>query len=231
MAHSAKSKVGFELDRRGDLSVGVDLSWRLGALIESGRLPSDTRLPGVRDLAGAAGVNANTARGLYRRLEDEGLAISRHGSGTFVAPKSGSPPPSRSSRRASRPKPSRRESIRASSGAPSTAEAPATTPFLPCRPSARPCAPRSPGSRPPSPRSPEPTPSATPREARSPARTFPRSRSSRASATSCSIASRMRGPPPHGPPSATSAVHAERSFPRSSRTPGERAPPRARSAL
>lgn len=87
MAHSGRrSETAFGLDRGGDLSVGVDLSWRLGALIESGRLPSDTRLPGVRDLAGAAGVNANTARGLYRRLEDEGLAVSRHGSGTFVAP-------------------------------------------------------------------------------------------------------------------------------------------------
>jgi len=85
MTHFENRKDAFELDRSGDLSVGVDLSWRLGALIESGRLPSETRLPGVRDLAGAAGVNANTARGLYRRLEDEGLAVSRHGSGTFVA--------------------------------------------------------------------------------------------------------------------------------------------------
>lgn len=86
MAHSEKGASSHGLDRGGDLSVGVDLSWRLSALIESGRLPSDTRLPGVRDLAGAAGVNTNTARGLYRRLEEEGLTISRHGSGTFVAP-------------------------------------------------------------------------------------------------------------------------------------------------
>jgi len=86
MAHSATGPAASHLERGGDLSVGVDLSWRMGALIESGRLPSDTRLPGVRDLADAAGVNTNTARGLYRRLEEEGVVVSRHGSGTFVAP-------------------------------------------------------------------------------------------------------------------------------------------------
>jgi regulatory GntR family protein len=47
--------------------------------------PGD-RLPGVRDLATATGVNVNTARALYRRLENEGLVVSKHGMGTFVAP-------------------------------------------------------------------------------------------------------------------------------------------------
>lgn len=75
-----------DLSRHGDLSLGVDLSWRLGVLIESGRIRPSDRLPGVRDLAERAGVNTNTARGLYRRLEDDGLAVSLHGSGTFVAP-------------------------------------------------------------------------------------------------------------------------------------------------
>jgi hypothetical protein len=39
----------------------------------------------VRDLAAATGVNVNTARALYRRLEREGLVVSQHGMGTFVA--------------------------------------------------------------------------------------------------------------------------------------------------
>src|SRR4051794_31085295 len=36
-------------------------------------------------MAVGAGVNVNTARAIYRRLEQEGLAVSRHGLGTFVA--------------------------------------------------------------------------------------------------------------------------------------------------
>src|SRR5439155_132046 len=39
-----------------------------------------------RELAAGAGVNVNTARAVYRRLEAEGLALSIHGSGTYVAP-------------------------------------------------------------------------------------------------------------------------------------------------
>ena len=52
----------------------------------SRRLPAGDRLPGVRDLAAATGINVNTARALYRRLEREGMVVSQHGMGTFVAP-------------------------------------------------------------------------------------------------------------------------------------------------
>ena len=75
----------FDLGRDDDVPVGVQLAWRLRALIVSGRLLAGERLPGVRELAVGAGVNVNTARAIYRRLEQEGLAISRHGLGTFVA--------------------------------------------------------------------------------------------------------------------------------------------------
>ena len=80
MAHRA------ELARGDDLPVGVNLAWRLQVLIQTGRLPSLEQLPGVRDFAAGAGVNVNTARSVYRRLEDDGLAVSRQGLGTFVAP-------------------------------------------------------------------------------------------------------------------------------------------------
>jgi hypothetical protein len=40
----------------------------------------------VRELAAGAGVNVNTARSVYRHLENQGLAVSRQGLGTFVAP-------------------------------------------------------------------------------------------------------------------------------------------------
>jgi hypothetical protein len=39
----------------------------------------------VRELAGATGVNANTVRAVYARLEAEGLVTAEHGRGTFVS--------------------------------------------------------------------------------------------------------------------------------------------------
>jgi DNA-binding transcriptional regulator YhcF (GntR family) len=72
--------------RSDDLPVGTNLSWRLRVLINSGRLEPKVRLPGVREFAAGAGVNVNTARSVYRRLENDGLAVSRQGLGTFVAP-------------------------------------------------------------------------------------------------------------------------------------------------
>jgi DNA-binding transcriptional regulator YhcF (GntR family) len=72
--------------RTDDLPVGTALSWRLRVLIHSGRLAPSQRLPGVREFAAGAGVNVNTARSIYRRLENDGLAVSQQGLGTFVAP-------------------------------------------------------------------------------------------------------------------------------------------------
>src|SRR6266511_4367083 len=77
--------VDLSVDRDSDLSPGLQLSWRLRALVGAGRLGPGERLPSVRELAALAGVNVNTARSVYRRLEREGLVVSRHGLGTFVA--------------------------------------------------------------------------------------------------------------------------------------------------
>jgi DNA-binding transcriptional regulator YhcF (GntR family) len=74
-----------DLDRAGELPVGAQLGWRLRVLIASGELRPGDRLPGVRELASGAGVNVNTARAVYGRLEEDGLIASRHGLGTFVA--------------------------------------------------------------------------------------------------------------------------------------------------
>jgi DNA-binding transcriptional regulator YhcF (GntR family) len=75
-----------ELTRSDDLPIGVNLSWRMQVLIQTGRLPAKEQLPGVREFAAGAAVNVNTARSVYRRLENQGLAVSRQGLGTFVAP-------------------------------------------------------------------------------------------------------------------------------------------------
>jgi GntR family transcriptional regulator len=82
----------FQADQASEVPVGVQLAWRLRALISSGRLAAGDRMPSVRALADWAGVNVNTVRGVYARLEDEGLVATVHGRGTFVTERAdGSP--------------------------------------------------------------------------------------------------------------------------------------------
>jgi DNA-binding transcriptional regulator YhcF (GntR family) len=73
------------IDRAGEIPIGVQLAWALRARIGDGRLAPGRRLPGLRELAEMLGINANTARAVYQRLEQEGLIDSRQGTGTFVA--------------------------------------------------------------------------------------------------------------------------------------------------
>jgi DNA-binding transcriptional regulator YhcF (GntR family) len=75
----------FSTDPAADLPVGIQLSWRLRALIATGRLAAGERLPSFRRLAEWAGVNVNTVRAVYAGLEKSGLVVSRQGQGTFVA--------------------------------------------------------------------------------------------------------------------------------------------------
>lgn len=92
MAQSPQAPEALSLDRGDDLPVGVGIAWRLRALILSGRLGPGERLPGVRELAAGTEVNTNTARAVYRRLEQEGLVVSRQGQGTFVSAEAGTSP-------------------------------------------------------------------------------------------------------------------------------------------
>jgi DNA-binding transcriptional regulator YhcF (GntR family) len=75
----------FLLDPSDELPLGLQLSWRLRALIGTGELGAGERLPSFRRLAEWAGVNVGTVRAVYEALEEEGLIVSRHGQGTFVA--------------------------------------------------------------------------------------------------------------------------------------------------
>ena len=65
--------------------MGLQLSWRLRALIRTGELGAGERLPSFRQLAEWAGVNVGTVRSVYEGLERDGLVVTRHGQGTFVA--------------------------------------------------------------------------------------------------------------------------------------------------
>jgi DNA-binding transcriptional regulator YhcF (GntR family) len=75
----------FAIDPGDELPVGLQLSWRLRALISTGELEAGERLPSFRQLAEWAGVNVGTVRTVYETLEADGLVATRHGQGTFVA--------------------------------------------------------------------------------------------------------------------------------------------------
>ena len=72
------------IDRDAEIPIGVQLAWTLRTRIRDGQLAPNERLPGLRELAAATGVNVNTVRAVYQRLEQEGLINSQQGSGTFV---------------------------------------------------------------------------------------------------------------------------------------------------
>jgi GntR family transcriptional regulator len=72
------------LDRRGPTSLTAQLKAQIRYLILAGRLPTGTRLPPVRTLAGFLRVNRNTVARAYSELEAEGVVDGRPGRGTLV---------------------------------------------------------------------------------------------------------------------------------------------------
>lgn len=83
--HASPPQTPFSTIPSDDLPVNVQLAWRLLSLIRTGRLAPGERLPSFRQLAEWAGVNINTVRSVYARLEREGWVVTRHGQGTFVS--------------------------------------------------------------------------------------------------------------------------------------------------
>jgi DNA-binding transcriptional regulator YhcF (GntR family) len=73
------------IDRKADVPIGVQIAWGIRARIGDGTLRPGQRLPGLRELAQATGVNINTVRAVYQRLEHDGLIETQQGTGTFVA--------------------------------------------------------------------------------------------------------------------------------------------------
>lgn len=76
--------VDFAADRESELPVGTQLVWKLRAMMARRVLREGDRLPSVRELAGFAGVNVNTARAAYDALESDGAIASEQGRGTYV---------------------------------------------------------------------------------------------------------------------------------------------------
>jgi DNA-binding transcriptional regulator YhcF (GntR family) len=78
-------ELDLRVDRVARVPLGAQLAGRIRAAVQDGTLSTGDRLPSVRELAEVAGVNVNTVRAVYARLEAEGLVRSEHGRGTFVA--------------------------------------------------------------------------------------------------------------------------------------------------
>jgi DNA-binding transcriptional regulator YhcF (GntR family) len=79
------SSAEIAIDRKADVPVGVQLGWALHAQIRDGRLGPGEQLPTLRELAEQTGLNVNTVRAVYRRLEQQELIDSQQDSGTFAA--------------------------------------------------------------------------------------------------------------------------------------------------
>jgi DNA-binding transcriptional regulator YhcF (GntR family) len=89
-------QLDLRIDRRAGVPIGTQLTARIRAALREGSLAPGDQLPSVRAVAEAAGVNVNTARSVYARLESEGLVRSEQGRGTFAT---GEPPDEVATRR------------------------------------------------------------------------------------------------------------------------------------
>jgi DNA-binding transcriptional regulator YhcF (GntR family) len=78
-------ELDLSVDRETGIPLGVQLAGRIRTAVQNGTLGPGERIPSVRELADIAGVNVNTARAVYARLESEGIVRSEQGRGTFVA--------------------------------------------------------------------------------------------------------------------------------------------------
>ena len=76
----------FRLDSGSGVGIAAQIRTRVAFLIADGELSPGERLPTVRALARQLGVNVNTVRAAYSRLEADHLVQTRHGVGTVVLP-------------------------------------------------------------------------------------------------------------------------------------------------
>jgi DNA-binding LacI/PurR family transcriptional regulator len=80
----ADSLSSLSIDPDSDLGIAAQIRARIAFLAADGELAPGERLPPVRALAAQLGVNVNTIRSAYAKLEADGLVRTRHGVGTVV---------------------------------------------------------------------------------------------------------------------------------------------------
>ena len=74
------------IDPRLETTLAQQLKQQLNWLIASGQLKEGDLLPSVRRAASRLGINFNTVRSAYQKLEADGLVQTRQGTGTTVLP-------------------------------------------------------------------------------------------------------------------------------------------------
>ncbi|MGW1616876.1 MocR-like pyridoxine biosynthesis transcription factor PdxR [Streptomyces sp. NPDC002285] len=79
--------IALPLRRDGDENLTEAMITLLADAINSGRLAPGTRLPSSRVLAEAVGVSRNVVLATYTVLNERGLTVGRHGSGSYVSAK------------------------------------------------------------------------------------------------------------------------------------------------
>src|SRR4030042_4484302 len=75
----------FKIDNSSNRPVYQQLIDQVKRDIALGRLIKEEKLPTVRELARQLAINPNTIAKAYRQLEQEGIIVTRPGSGAFVA--------------------------------------------------------------------------------------------------------------------------------------------------
>jgi len=75
----------FHVDATSRTPIYKQLGEQIRLAIARGRLLANAKLPSVRDLSRQLVINPNTVAKVYTELERDGLLVTRHGLGVFVA--------------------------------------------------------------------------------------------------------------------------------------------------
>ena len=75
----------FRIDNASDRPVYQQIMDQVKRDIALGRLIKNEKLPTVRQLAGQLAINPNTIAKAYRQLEQQGIIVTKAGTGAFVA--------------------------------------------------------------------------------------------------------------------------------------------------
>jgi GntR family transcriptional regulator len=75
----------FQIDNSSSRPVYQQIVDQVKRDIALGKLARDEKLPTVRELAARLVINPNTIAKAFRQLEQEGIIVTRPGSGSFVA--------------------------------------------------------------------------------------------------------------------------------------------------
>lgn len=74
------------MDFKKQKPIYLQIADGLSERIVAGEWAVDARIPSVRDLAGAMGVNPNTVMRAFDHLQDAGIIYNQRGVGYFLAP-------------------------------------------------------------------------------------------------------------------------------------------------